>query len=74
MYLCIRKRGNAPFFEGPFLCPRKVKRSLKGLHRQNEVVQEAMACAVFRDFLFLDFPVFQYSRPLGRRNEPSIFY
>jgi len=37
------KRGNAPFAEGPLLCPRKVKRSLKGLHRQNEVVQEAMA-------------------------------
>ena len=52
------KRGNAPFAEGPLLCPRKVKRSLKDLHRQNEVVQEAMA-AILR-------------QPLGRRNEPSI--
>ena len=37
------KRGNAPFAEGLQPCPRKVKRSLKDLHRQNEVVQEAMS-------------------------------
>ena len=37
------KQGNAPSPKGPVLCPRKVKSSLKDLHRQNEVVQEAMA-------------------------------
>ena len=40
-------------------------RSLKGLHRQNEVVQEASACS---GFWFSGI-----RRPLGRRNEPSVF-